>query len=143
MSFVYPIFAFTADADMFGFDDFDELSTCGRQTLTNGKQDGMELIDATGSRWRVVGMRRTGGVGLKLGLACFLAGVSRIEHDLEAMGPLTLSEVKALVRRATEAYPDDVTLGGESVEDRLLQVERAETIADLLVMLGLDHFRAY
>ena len=142
-AFVFPVFGFTADAEMYGFDDLDELSTCGKQTLINGKQHGMELIDAAGNRWRVQAMRRTGGVGLKLGLTCFLAGVSRIEHDLERLAPVTLDEVKALVGRAVTTYPLDVTLGGETVEDRLFQVEAASSIAELQAMLGLDHFRAY
>jgi hypothetical protein len=141
--FTYPVFGFTADMDMWSFRNRDELTTCGRDTLKENMQDGMELIDSAGLSWRVVSVHRVGGVGLSLGLSCFLAGVSRIEHELEPQPAITLEQFKSRIARCVEAHSDVYVWEDETLEQKLDEVSRFEAFSDLETRLGLDHFRAY
>ena len=143
VEFAYPVFGFTTDAGMWSFDDKDELSTCGKDTLRDHTQDGMELIDSKGRRWKIVSMQRIGGVGLSLGLNCFLAGVSRIDHELQPLEPVTVDDVKRRVSDCLKADPDLWVWEDETLEGRLAQVDAVGSIRELAEHLGLDHFRAY
>lgn len=141
--FKYPVFGFTPDAGIWSFRDKSELATCGPDTLRDSMQDGMELIDSAGGRWRVLSIRRVGGVGLSLGLSCFFAGVSRIEQDLERQPAMSLEEVKARVQACIEASPDDWTWPDLPLGTLLDQVSNIQEIAQLETLLGPDHFRSY
>lgn len=141
--FAYPILGITPDSDLWAFRDKDELTTCGKLTLADDMQRDMELIDADGQSWRVTSVVRTGGVGMSLGLSCFLAGVSRIEHELEARPVQTIAEVKRRVKACMEARPDDWIWPDVDLPTRLAEVEGVVSIAGIHEVLGLDHFRAY
>jgi len=141
--FAYPILGITPDSDLWAFRDKDELTTCGKLTLADDMQRDMELNDADGQSWRVTSIVRTGGVGLSLGLSCFLAGVSRIEHELEARPVQSIAEVKRRVKACMEARPDDWIWPDVDLPTRLAEVEGVVSIAGIHEVLGLDHFRAY
>ena len=139
----YPVTGFTTDHYMWSFRNFDELSTCGPDTLKDHLQDGMELIDAAGRAWRVRSIRRVGGVGLSLGLKCFFARVSRIEHDLERLPDASLADFKRKVQDCVRAQRDVYVWEDETLEQKLEEVARFGNFADLDAAYGLDHFRAY
>lgn len=143
IEFAYPILGITPDNDLWAFRDRDELNTCGKMTLRDGMQDGMEIIDADGRTWRVASIVRVGGVGLSLGLSCFLAGVMRIDHELEALPRQTLTEVKSRVQACMKARPEDWIWPDVDLPQRLAEVQVVVSIAGIHDVLGLDHFRAY
>jgi len=144
VEFIYPVFGFTTDADMWSFRDKSELTTCGRDTLKDRMQDDMQLVDSAGRSWRVVSVKRIGGVGLSLGLSCFMAGVSRIEHELEAQPSVSLEWFKSRVADGIRAHADVYVWEDETLEQKLDQVSNLRSFADLETELGwLDHFRAY
>ena len=141
--FSFPVLGITLDRDLWGFHNRDELNTCGRQTLRDKLQQDMELVDAVGARWRVLGVHRIGGVGLSLGLSCFLARVSRIDQDLERLAPFTLEQVKERVCSCMRDRPEDWIWPDVTLEQRLAEVTGLDSIAGVHDVLGLDHFRAY
>jgi hypothetical protein len=113
-------------------------------------QVGMELIDAEGRRWKVRQIRRTGRAGSLVSwwFSSLLSGVpqSRIEHDLEALRPMTVRQVQDVVCSAMEAHPEfwcEDDERGTVLPARLEAVRAAEAIAHIHQILGLDTFEAY
>lgn len=139
----FPVLGITPDQDLWGFADRGELTTCGKMTLRDNMQDSMQLIDAGGRCFRVVAVRRLGGVGLRYGLACFLAGVSWIEQDLEVLPDLDLEAVLARVCTCMEARAEDWVWPDVTLDERLAEVRAVRSIAGIHEVLGLDHFRGY
>jgi len=60
IDFSFPVLGFTRDRENWGFANRDKLTKCGPRTLKENTQEGMELIDAGGRRWRVKSIRRVG-----------------------------------------------------------------------------------
>ncbi|WP_304777227.1 hypothetical protein [Phenylobacterium sp.] len=113
-------------------------------------QLGMELVDANGRGWIVRSVTRVGRAEslLKslLSILLFAKLQSRIEHELDALEPLSLDEVKARACAMLEAFPEDY--GQYDYSDNVLapllaEVRRAKDIASLPELLGLDSFKAY
>jgi hypothetical protein len=143
VEFAYPVLGITPDSDLWAFCDKGEMTTCGKLTLQDDMQKDMDLIDAQGGSWRVVSLLRLGGVGLSYGLSCFLAGVSRVEHDLRPLPRVNLEDVKARVCACMAARPEDWIWPDVGLPERLAEVEAVTSIAGIHEVLGLDHFRAY
>ena len=144
--FRFPVLGFTTDSDVWGLPDLDALTTCGPRTLKDGLQVGMELVDADGQRWAVRSVRRTGRAGSLLSLLLSGPAQSRIEHELESLGPISLADAQARVCRAMEAHPDFWCEDDERdtvLPARLAEVNATATIADIHQVLGLDSFHAY
>lgn len=147
VAFGFPVLGFTRDLDLWGFADLEALTACGPLTLKEDKLPGMELVDAEGRRWTVTSVRRVGPA--KTGLAglieplLYAKRTSRIEHELDALTPLTLAEVKARLVAGIEAFPDYWGDDAEEVAGRVAEVRAVSTIAEVHSVLGLDDFRSY
>jgi len=143
----FPVLGFTADRENWGFPDFDRLTKCGPRTLKAKMQDGMELIDAGGRRWRVRSVVRTGRAGSLLDLLPgFGPPQSRIEHELEPLPALSLAEVQERTRESLEAFRGDYTgFDGDEAEFSALleKVGRAQSITEIYELLQPDTFEAY
>lgn len=148
--FHFPVLGFTPDLEIWGFQDLNTLTSCGPRTLKENMQIGMELVDSDGRRWIVRSVTRTGRA------ESWLAGIvsrlltgkpqSRIEHELEALEPLTLREVQARACASLEAFPEDYGQYDESdnvLPPLLAEVRATKDIGSLLPLLGLDSFMAY
>jgi hypothetical protein len=144
--FRFPVLGFTTDGDLWGFADLKMLTSCGPRTLKDRMQDGMELVDADGRRWVVRSVARLGRTGSWLMVLLTFNPQSRIEHELDEMGPLTLAEVKARIRARMAAHPEDWGEGPTEDEDRaesLKQLETARSIAAIYERLMPDTFEPY
>ena len=142
----FPVIGFTPDRDNWGFKNLEDLTTCGPLTLRNNMQDGMELFDCGCRRWRVRSIRRTGRTGSWLMMLLTAKPQSRIEHELEPLPALSLSEVKQRTRESLEAhainykgFPGDE----EEFATMLDGVQRASSISEILETIGADTFESY
>ena len=145
--FEFAILGFTPDQENWGFPDLERLTKCGPRTLKESMQDGMELIDAGGRRWRVLSVRRTGRAGSLFDL---LPGFGppqlRVEQELEELPGLSLTEVQQRVRGSLETFKSDYTgfEDGEAEFGSLLEkVSQARSIAELYELLQPDTFESY
>ena len=150
VAFEYPVLGISGDNDLWGFRDYRQLTTCGRRTLRDDMQRGMELVDAGGRRWRVVGVRRLGKSRSFLPWLFWtlLTAVPNysIEQDLEPLEPLTLDDLKDRVCSAMKAHPEfwcDDPESAAELSQRIRQVRKAKKVAGIDDVLGLDTFEAY
>lgn len=143
----FPVLGFTRDRENWGFSDLERLTKCGPRTLKENMQEGMEIIDANGRRWRVQSVRRTGRAGSLLDLLPgFGPPQSRIEQQLEALPSLSLAEVQQRTRESLETFRSDYTgFERDEVEFRLLleNISQARSIADIYELIGADTFESY
>ena len=143
----FPVLGFTHDRENWGFPDLDRLTRCGPRTLKENLQDGMELIDAGGRRWKVLGIRRTGRAGSVLSLLPgFGPPQSRIEQYVEPLPDLSLEEVRERSRESLETFKSDYTgFDDDEAEFGLLltKVGQAQSIAELYELLQPDTFEPY
>lgn len=145
----FPVLGLSADTDVWGFWDLEGLTVCGPKTLEDGLQNGMELVDAAGRRWRVDGVRKLRPLEpwFKRMLTAFLYPPGyRIEQDLTAMEPLELQAVQERVCEAMLAHPLFWCEPSELdtvLAERIAEVRSTRTIADIHHVLGLDTFRQY
>jgi hypothetical protein len=148
-NFNFPVLGFTPDREIWGFPDLDTLTSCGPKTLKDNIQIGMELIDTRGQRWAVRSVRRTGRAGsLPKWLFDLLLSTaqSRIEHELEPMQPVSLSEAQERACASLEAFPDDYCLDDERdavLAGLMAKVRNTKAIGEIHELLGLDSFMAY
>jgi hypothetical protein len=141
----FPLLGFTTNVDIWGFEDLNALTVCGPDTLKKNMQDGMELIDAGGRRWRVRGARRLGPTGSWIG-RLFGRGLSRIEHDLEPLPSVSLGEVQVRAVAAMEAHPEYWCEDDERetvLVARIAEVRATKAIGEIHQVLGLDNFMDY
>jgi hypothetical protein len=71
---------------------------------------------------------------------------SRIEHELDQLEPINLSDAQARVCAALRAFPQDYGALDEddpALEVLLSEVNIKRSIADIHEILGLDSFMAY
>jgi hypothetical protein len=145
--FRFPVLGFTHDQENWGFPDLDRLTRCGPCTLRKKMQDGMELIDASGRRWQVRAIRRTGRAGSILSLLPgFGPPQSRIEQELEELPGVSLAEVQQKARKSVETFRSDYTGfdDDEAVFSALLErIGQTRSIAELYEALQPDTFEAY
>ncbi|HEY8617148.1 hypothetical protein [Phenylobacterium sp.] len=145
--FRFPVLGFTPDRENWGFPDLDRLTKCGPRTLRENMQQGMELIDADGRRWRVLSTRRTGRAGSLLSLLPgFGPTQSRIEHELEPLPKLTLAEVQQRTLESLETFRSDYTgFSGDEAEFAALleRVRKARSVAEICEIIGADTFEGY
>jgi hypothetical protein len=148
--FRFPVLGFTPDREIWGFGDINTLTSCGPRTLKDNMQAGMELIDADGRRWIVRSVRRVGRarplVPWLVSALLTASPQSRIEHELEELEIVTLSEVQARACASLRAFPQDFGADDEGdpvLEQRLADVCSVKTIAAIHDVLGLDSFMAY
>jgi hypothetical protein len=149
-NFHFPVLGFTPDREIWGFQDRDTLTSCGPRTLKDDMQVGMELVDADGRRWVVRSVRR---VGRDKPLLSWLVSThltatpgSRIEHELDELPPLSLSEIKERACASVEATSRDYCADDEREEvlaPLLAKVRAAESVALIHDLLGLDSFQSY
>ena len=145
----FPVLGLSADHDIWGFWDLNGLTVCGPKTLQDGMQDGMELIDANGSRWRVEKVTKLRSLEpwpMRMVTRLLYPPGYRIEQDVTPMAPLDLAAVQDRVCDAMQAHPlfwcEPSELETVLVE-RLAEVRSTRTIADIHHVLGLDTFRQY
>jgi hypothetical protein len=149
IDFHFPVLGITPDKSIWAFPDRDVLTSCGPHTLRDNMQDGMELVDADGRRWMVESIQRTGRASSWLQWLIdrlISTPQSRIEHELTALDPVTLDEVKARVREAIETFPETYSDSNEResvLGEQIGNVMSAQKIADIPDILGLDSFMAY
>ena len=149
VDFEFPVLGFTENKDIWGFPDLNTLTSCGPITLKENLQDGMELIDARGKRWRVESIRRTGrGRPLLRWLfdAVLSTRQSRIEHELTELDPVTLAEAKQRTCEAINAFAENYCAEDERdtvLEPLLAQVRAAADIGSLYELLQPDSFMSY
>lgn len=143
----FPAIGFRTDGVPHGFDDLNELTTCGPRTLKKQHQVDMEIVDADGRRWVVRSVRRTGrALPLLQWLlwAVLEAGSrSRVEYELDTMQPVSLADVKARVRAWMESDPIPSVEGEETDEEELARIDAADSIAEVRRNLGIDGFDGY
>lgn len=147
VNFQFPVLAFTPDRENWGFPDMDRLTRCGPRTLKENMQDGMELIEADGRRWRVLSIHRTGRAGSILSLVPgFGPPQSRIEQELEELPRTSLTEVQQRARASVETFRADYTgFDGDGAEYRSLleRISQTRSIAELNKLLQPDTFEPY
>jgi hypothetical protein len=149
VEFRFPVLGISGDNDLWGFHDYRQLTTCGRRTLRDDMQKDLELVDASGRRWKVTGVRRLGRSRSFLPWLfwALLAGPNySIEQDLEPLEALTLDEIKDRVCAAMEAHPEfwcDDPESKAELAKRLKEVRRVKKIAGIDDVLGLDTFEPY
>ncbi len=146
VDFKFPVLGFTPDRQIWGFPDLHKLTKCGPATLKNRMQDGMELIDAEGRRWRVSAIRRTGRAGSWLSLLyVFGPPQSRIEQELEVLPPADLADVQARALLAMETSKDDYYGDDGQAEYRAMRrkIGKARSIAKIYDVLQPDTFESY
>jgi len=146
VSFGFPVLGLSADNDLWGFPDLRGLTTCGPQTLRDELQAEMELVDTNGHRWVVRSVQRIGRAGSLLGSLLSGKPQSRIEHDLDQLGDLSLGEVHARVCASMKAHPEFWCEPSEFetvLPRRLAEVQATKCIAEIHEILGLDTFEAY
>jgi hypothetical protein len=147
--FDFPVLGFTPDGEIWGFGDFNTLTSCGPRTLRDNMQIGMELIDSGGRRWSVTSVRRTGRAGpLWLWLSSHVISTpqSRIEHELDELAPLSLPEIQERACASVEATSSDYCAEDEREEvlaPLLASVRSAKSVAEIHERLGLDSFMSY
>ncbi len=141
---VFPLLCFTKDGDVWAVRDEFELTTCGPQTLADGMQIGMDIVDAAGHCWRVKSVRHVGYPPLTWrSFRPFLARLRRIEHEFEVMPGLTLEETQDRVCTALEAFPEywcELEDKDSVLPERKDDVRRTRSIAEIHDVLGLDWF---
>jgi hypothetical protein len=144
VGFRFPVLGFTEDLEIWGFQDLDRLTRCGPRTLKEDLQRGMELIDAEGRCWVVRSIKKTGRAGSLLSvLLPFGPAQSRIEHELDALPPVTLEDVRRRACRAMEAFSENYV---DSDEDKaefdqlLVKVKQAGKISEVYDLLQPDTF---
>jgi hypothetical protein len=149
-NFHFPVLGFTPDREIWGFQDLDTLTSCGPRTLKDDMQVGMELIDSEGRRCVVRAVRRTGRDQPLLPwlVSWLLTAVpgSRIEHELDELQSVSLSEIKERACASVQATSSDYCADDEWEEvlvPLLAQVRAAESVARIHDLLGLDSFKAY
>lgn len=143
----FPVLGISTDDDLWGFPDLHRLTKCGPETLKKNLQADMELIDAAGRLWIVRSVRRIGSVRPLLSILLISwPPQSRIEHELEAKGAMSIEDVRRRIRTTVETHPDyyfdDPREEGE-LEALLAQVDRASSVAELYQLLGPDTFEPY
>ncbi len=142
--FAFPVLCFTRDGDIWAVRDAFELTTCGPQTLADGVQVGMDLVDACGHCWRVKSVRQVGYPPLSLrSFRLFGSRLRCIEHELETMSGLSLEEVQERVCAALDAYPEywcELADKDTDLPQRKAEVRQTRSIADIHEVLGLDYF---
>jgi hypothetical protein len=149
-AFRFPVLGFTPDREIWGFPDINTLTSCGPRTLKDNMQAGMELVDADGRRWIVRSVRRVGRARPLLWwfVSALLTGApqSRIEHELEQLETVSLSEVQARTCASLRAFPEDWGAGEVDeafLEQRIAEVSNTQTIEAIHEILGLDSFMGY
>jgi hypothetical protein len=148
-NFNFPVLGFTPDREIWGFADLATLTSCGPRTLKDDKELGMELIDGDGRRWIVRSVRRIGrGEPLLAWLISHLLSTpqSRIEHELEALEPVALAQIKDRAIASVEATADDYCADDqreEVLEPLIAQLRSATSVSQIFDLLGLDSFMAY
>ena len=142
----FPVLGFTPDRENWGFPDLDRLTKCGPRTLKENMQDGMELVDSDGGRWRVLSVRRVGRTGSWLMTLLTGNSQSRIEQDLEGLPALSLADLKERTRGSLEAFAADYKgFDGDEAEfaAMLEKVKRARSLAEIYDAIGADTFESY
>jgi hypothetical protein len=141
--FSFPVLGFTPDRENWGFRDLDRLTRCGPRTLREHMQDGMELIDANGRRWRVLSFRRTGRAGSIFSLLPgFGPPQSRIEHELEELSSVSLKEIQQRTRESLQLFKSDYG-DDEEFSSLFESIDKADSIAKLYGLLQPDTFESY
>ena len=119
MSPTFPALAFCRDVGRYAeagrekvdcFLDPEDFSTCTSWDLKHGQRLGMVVVGPDLKCWKVVSVIDHGVVGSFLGrLLRFLVkqSVHRIDQQVEAIGPMTLDQVKDRVAVSILANPDD------------------------------------
>ncbi len=144
--FKFPVLGFTPDGDMWGFPDLDRLTRCGPQTLKDGLQEGMELVDADCRRWRVASVHRTGRAGSWVSMLwIFGPAQSRIEQELEPLPPISMDEVRERSAKAMESSQIDYHGDDGQAEYRSMikSIGKARSVAKLYDLLQPDTFESY
>jgi hypothetical protein len=145
--FSFPVLGFTPDRENWGFPDLDRLTKCGPRTLRENMQNGMELIDASGRRWQVLSIRRTGRAGSVLSLLPgFGPPQSRIEQELEELPGVSLTEAQQRARESLKTFRSDYTgFDGDEAEfsSLLERVGQTRSITELYELLQPDTFEPY
>jgi len=138
---------FTADKEIWGFQDLDRLTKCGPRTLKDGTQLGMELVDADGRRWIVRSFRRTGRAGsFPSLLLIFGPPQSRIEHELEVLAPLSIEDVRRRALAAMETHSINYLEGDDpdlEFKPLLGQLGKARSVQEIYDLLQPDTFEPH
>jgi hypothetical protein len=146
----FPVLGLSADNDVWGFWDLEGLTVCGHRTLKEGLQDGMELIDAAGERWRVdrIRMIRPLDPWWKWILTYVLTPTRGfvIEQELTPLDKVDLKTAQERVCSAMQNYPlywCEESEFDTVLVDRLAEVRGTTSIAAIHDVLGLDTFRQW
>lgn len=145
VDWAFPVLGFTPDLEMWGFPDLDRLTRCGPRTLKDNAQDGMELVDAKGRRWRVLSIRRTGRSGSWLDLLLiFGPPQSRVEQKVEPLAEISLAEVQR--RACVSMEPSRIDYYGDEGEaeyaSMLRKIGRTKSIRNIYDLLNPDTFES-
>lgn len=145
--FRFPVLGFTTDKEIWGFEDLDRLTKCGPRTLKDGRQLGMELVDADRRRWIVRSVRPTGRAGSFLSLLLiFGPRQARIEHELELLAPLSLEDVRRRACAAMETHSINYLEGEDpdlEFKPLLAEVGKARSVRKIYDLLQPDTFEPY
>lgn len=143
----FPLLGFTPDGQIWAFPDRDTLTTCGKFTLKDNLQLGLELIDSEGRRWIVRSIRRIGRDRPLLPWL-FVAALSgplwRIEQEVDAMSPIAFEEIRDRAVQATRLLDEHYYTDDDKAELRQLvaTVGRAKDVATIIEVMNPDSFKS-
>ena len=148
----FPVLGFTTDDEIWGFPTPETFGVCGPRTIKDDMQRGMEIVDGDGRRYRVRSIGKLGRDGflpiwfLK---SLVMGPLYRISHDLEAMAPLSLEEIKQRVEVCMKAHPlhwsddADADANDPMLLEQLGKAQACGSVAEIFEVLGLDWFASY
>lgn len=149
-SFRFPLLGFAPDSNLgeigHVFPDLDSLTVCRAYTLKLGMPDGLELIDATGARWKlqtVEKVRRHGPLASWLIAAPLNWQRYRVDYELEPLPAMTLAEVKDRVCAEVQVFGDLDDYTDEYQAEtaaRISRIRRAKTIAQVAKLTEWEGF---
>lgn len=147
VDFAFPVLGFTPDKEIWGFPDLNRLTRCGPSTVPQGRQIGMELVDAKGRRWIVRAVERVGPAEpffKNLLNALLSTPQTRIVQHLDTAEPLSIAAVQDKACASLEAFPEDYALyEPEDLAAMLAKVRKTRSVKALFELLTPDTFEAY
>jgi len=136
---VFPVLGISPGEDQaFGAVGPDVLCRPHQDMLRWDILRGSELIDATGRRFKVRRVSDTGAAAPRS--KNFFGRYRQVSLSLEAMGEVSLDDLKGRFCRMIRARPDEWCAKPEHVAEDLASLENAQSVSDLINLLDTGDF---
>lgn len=133
--FIYPLFCFTTDGDIWSICTPDELEHCGPKAWRDKVQIGMDIVDAECRCWRVLDV--TPGPPDQFSWRSLIPFQTRripVRHEFEPLGDLSLEEVRERLFAVFDANPIMFCLStdtDEEIEEMKREIRAMKTLAPM------------